>query len=230
MTATAPNTITHDAAARVLKLTPGELTKLVNDGQIQRVSADAYVLLHLVHGYIDHLRAEQQRIIQRPLQAEIADHLDVSDRRVRELAVEWGIDSKSISLAEWRVRYIRHLREQAAGRATEGDLDLATERARLAKEQADKIGMQNAITRRELAPSYLLEEVLAAAGAKVAAILDAIPGAIRRRNQNLTAADIETIASEIAKARNIAAAITLEELEAEAAASASAAPAETLDA
>jgi DtxR family Mn-dependent transcriptional regulator len=29
-----PNTITHDAAARVLKLTPGELTKLVTDGHI----------------------------------------------------------------------------------------------------------------------------------------------------------------------------------------------------
>ena len=130
----------------------------------------------------------------------------------------------------WLRAYCAHMREIAAGRATNGDLDLATERARLAKEQADKIGMQNAITRRELAPSYLLEEVLAAAGAKVAAILDAIPGAIRRRNQNLTAADIETIASEIAKARNIAAAITLDELENQAAESAAAAPAETLDA
>lgn len=230
MTQPAPTTITHDAAARVLKLTPGELTKLVDAGHIQRTGKDAYLLIPLVHGYIDHLRAEQQRIVERPLQAEIADHLDISDRRVRELAVEWGIDSKSIALATWRVRYIRHLREQAAGRATEGDLDLATERARLAKEQADKIGMQNAITRRELAPSYLLEEVLAAAGGKVAAILDAIPGAIRRRNQSLTAVDIETIASEIAKARNIAAAITLEELEAAAAASAAEAPAEIIEA
>jgi phage terminase Nu1 subunit (DNA packaging protein) len=58
----------------------------------------------------------------------------------------------------------------------------------------------------------MLEAVIAAAGTRAAAILDAIPGAIRRRNQALTAADIETIASEIAKARNIAAGMTLDDL------------------
>lgn len=91
-------------------------------------------------------------------------------------------------------------------------LNLKRPQDRLAGEQADKIAMQNAVTRRELAPTYLLEQVLAAAGARVAAILDAIPGAIRRRNQALTAADIEIIAVEIAKARNIAAALTLDDL------------------
>jgi phage terminase Nu1 subunit (DNA packaging protein) len=157
-------------------------------------------------------------------QASIGIHLDLDQSSVSRLCKDLGIDHKTASLAEIRIAYIRHLRETAAGRLASGSLDLATERARLAKEQADKIGMQNAVSRRELAPSYLLEEILAATGAKVAAILDGIPGAIRRRNQALTASDIHTIASEIAKARNLAASMTLDQLESEAVAAASAAP------
>ena len=151
-------------------------------------------------------------------QQAFGDMVGISQPMVSDLVARSVLSVGDVA-AVWLLAYCAHMREIAAGRATNGDLDLATERARLAKEQADKIGMQNAITRRELAPTYLLEEVLSAAGAKAAAILDAIPGAIRRRNQNLTAADIETIASEIAKARNIAAAISLDDLEAEIAAS-----------
>lgn len=207
------NTISHDAAARVLKLAPADLARLVEQGAVPRVSRDAYQLMPLVHGYLDHLRAEQDRIIQRPTQAEIAEHLDISDRRVRELAVEWGIDSREISLSAWRIRYLRHLREQAAGRAAAGDLDLAVERARLAKEQADRIAMQNAVTRKELAPAHLIEEVLARAGARAAKLLDTIPGELRRRAASLTADDLSTVAGVIVKARNIAAAVSLADLE-----------------
>jgi phage terminase Nu1 subunit (DNA packaging protein) len=137
-------------------------------------------------------------------QASIGIHLDLDQSSVSRLCKDLGIDHKTASLAEIRIAYIRHLREQAAGRATNGDLDLATERARLAKEQADRIAFQNAITRRELMPTIMLEDILAATGAKVAAILDGIPGAIR--------------------ARNLAASMTLDQLESEAAAAASAAP------
>lgn len=207
------NTISHDAAARVLKLAPADLARLVDQGAVPRVSRDAYQLMPLVHGYLDHLRAEQDRIIQRPTQAEIAEHLDISDRRVRELAVEWGIDSREISLSAWRIRYLRQLREQAAGRAAAGDLDLAVERARLAKEQADRIAMQNAVTRKELAPAHLIEEVLARAGARAAKLLDTIPGELRRRAASLTADDLSTVAGVIVKARNIAAAVSLADLE-----------------
>jgi phage terminase Nu1 subunit (DNA packaging protein) len=221
--------ITHDTASRLIGVTPGELETLVRDGVVRREDKNRYTVPVLVLDYITHLREAKNKLETAPRQVETAAHVDLSDRSVRELENKLGLTAGGYSLTEFRIAYIRHLREQAAGRATEGDLDLATERARLAKEQADKISYQNAITRRELAPSYLLEEVLAAAGAKVAAVLDAIPGSIRRRNQNLTAADIETIASEIAKARNIAAAITLEELEAEASESAAASQMEIIE-
>jgi terminase small subunit / prophage DNA-packing protein len=135
----------------------------------------------------------------------------ISQPSVSDL-IRRGVLLENQPASVWLRAYCSHLREMAAGRATAGDLDLATERAALARAQREKIEMQNAVTRKELAPAYLLEEILASAGARMGAIFDAIPGAIRRRNQTLTAADLETIATEIAKARNIAAALTLDDL------------------
>lgn len=89
---------------------------------------------------------------------------------------------------------------------------MAAERAGLAKAQRERIEMQNAVTRRELAPVVLIEEVLAKAGSRVAGILDAIPGMIKRRVHSLTSGDIDLIAGEVARARNVAAAISLDDL------------------
>jgi phage terminase Nu1 subunit (DNA packaging protein) len=111
--------------------------------------------------------------------------------------------------------YCSHLREQAAGRATNGTLDLATERAGLAKEQREKIAMQNAVTRGELAPVALIEEVLSQAGGKIAGIFDAIPGAVRRRVPGIPAEEIKNIAGEIARVRNIVAGMSLADLRAD---------------
>jgi phage terminase Nu1 subunit (DNA packaging protein) len=81
----------------------------------------------------------------------------------------------------------------------------------LAREQRDRIAMQNAVTRRELAPVATLEMALATMGRKVAAVLESIPVNIKRRSKNLTAEDIAIITGEINRARNIAAAAQLEE-------------------
>lgn len=72
--------------------------------------------------------------------------------------------------------------------------------------------MQNAVTRGELAPVILIEEVLTKAASKTAGILDAIPGMIRRRVPQLTADDIDLIAGEVAKARNTVARMSLADL------------------
>lgn len=93
-------------------------------------------------------------------------------------------------------------------------LDLAVERAALVRAQRERIEMQNAVTRGELAPVAALEQVLAAAGARVAGIFDAIPGALRRRS-SLPVADIEFVDAEIAKARNIVAGLRLADLAAD---------------
>lgn len=207
--------LNHDTAARLLDLTPGELTTLVNRGVIPRVGKDAYNLGPLVIAYVRHLRDQQGRIEQKPTQAEIAAHLDISDRRLRELLTEFDLDHKQVPLAEIRIRYLRKLREEAAGRSAGGDLDLAGERALLAKEQRIRIEMQNAVTRKELAPVDMIEEVLAKAGSRAARILDTIPGLIRRRAPDLNADILDAVQAEVAKARNIAAAISLADLDEE---------------
>lgn len=124
-----------------------------------------------------------------------------------------GIDWKTADLSDIRVAYIRHIREQAAGRATVGSLDLATERAGLAKAQRERIEMQNAVTRNELAPVILIEEVLTKAASKVAGIFDAIPGMVRRRFPDMSADVIDGIAGEIARGRNIVSSLSLADLD-----------------
>ncbi|MFZ6690242.1 terminase small subunit [Undibacterium sp. SXout20W] len=110
----------------------------------------------------------------------------------------------------WLIDYCAHIREQAAGRAAAGDLDLASERAALAKVQRERIEMQNAITRRELAPVSILELALATVGRKVAAVLESIPIEIKRRTKNLSREDFDILVAEITKARNIAATANFE--------------------
>lgn len=145
-------------------------------------------------------------------QQDIAGHLDMSQQAVSELMGELGMDWKAASLDEIRVAYIRRLREIAAGRATSGDLDLATERAALARAQRERIEMKNAVDRGELAPVSLIEEVLTKAAARSAGILDAIPGMVRRRVPQLSADEIDLIAEQVARARNIVAGMSLADL------------------
>lgn len=145
-------------------------------------------------------------------QKEIGEHLDLDQSQVSRLCQELAIDWKTAGLDPIRIAYIQRLREQAAGRATAGDLDLATERARLAREQADKVAMQNAVTRGELTPTVLLEQVLAGTASRIAGILDAIPGLVKRRVPELKVTDIEAIAAEIIKVRNTVAAMSLSDV------------------
>lgn len=92
-------------------------------------------------------------------QAEIAAHLDLTDRTVRDLKKRgvFNADGRGqLDLDACRVAYIRHLRERAAGRTSDEaeaeGLDLVAEKARLAKEQADHYAMRNAEKRGELVP------------------------------------------------------------------------------
>ena len=144
-------------------------------------------------------------------QKRFGEIVGISQPAVSDLLTR-GVLTDGATLGDWLLDYCRNLREQAAGRAATGDLDLATERARLAREQADKIAMQNACSRRELTPTVVLEQVLAGAAAKIAGILGAIPGMVRRRVPQLTAGDIDMIAAEVAKARNTVASMSLADL------------------
>lgn len=157
------NHITHDVAARLIGVVPAELAALVAAGKVRRADKNAYSLPVLVQDYIGHLKSENERRGRAPKQAEIAEHLDLSERSVREFLHMAKLDHKSASLDEIRIAYIRHQREMAAGRSAAGDLDLATERALLAREQRIRIEMENKVSREQLLPAALIEPKLNAA-------------------------------------------------------------------
>lgn len=144
-------------------------------------------------------------------QRQFADMIGVSESAVSSM-VRDGIIVAGQPVGSWIKDYCARLREQAAGRAASGDLDLAGERARLAKEQADKIAMQNAEKRAELGPVSLIEQVLTKAAGRISGVFDAIPGMVKRRVPNLRSEDIDLIAGEVAKARNIVEAMKLSDI------------------
>lgn len=63
-----------------------------------------------------------------PTQRDIAKHLDLSERRVRDVMYQLGVDWKKASMDEIREAYIRDLRDKAGGRG--GDDHAALTKAR----------------------------------------------------------------------------------------------------
>lgn len=215
MSTPAPATVGHDSAAALLQVSPAALTQLVAAGHVRRAAPGKFIPAQVIRDYIAYLHAEPERVERTPTQAEIAAHLDMSDRNLRDVLRALDLDHKEVPLSTIRTAYIRRLREEAAGRGGEATFELAAERARLAKEQADKIAMQNAERRGELAPANLLEQVLAKAGARAGRILETIPGTLRRRLPQLTAEDVSVVSRIVAKAQNVASTMRLADIDAD---------------
>lgn len=148
-------------------------------------------------------------------QVQFGDMVGISQQAVSDL-LRRRVLADGASADEWLLAYCDHLRGIAAGRGGEASLELSAERARLTKEQADKIEMQNAVMRGELAPSRLIEEVIARAGSRMGRLLDTIPGLLRRRLPQLTADDVAAVALVVTKARNVAASMSLEDIDSDA--------------
>jgi phage terminase Nu1 subunit (DNA packaging protein) len=113
-------------------------------------------------------------------------------------------------MESWNRLYCAHLREQAAGRATIGEINLATERAMLAKEQRLRLEMQNAVTRREYAPIEAMEIGLSHGFSRVGSQLDTIVGKLRKRSDVLTVNDLDLVSEVIATVRNDIANMTID--------------------
>ncbi len=195
--------ISHDAAASLLQVAPDELTRLVGAGLVRRAAPGKYSPAQIIRDYISHLQREPDRRERAPTQAEIAAHLDMSERNLRDLLEQLGITHTKSTLAEIRIAYVRRLREQAAGRlGSEGGLDLVQERAALAREQRLSIEIKNALLRGEYAPVALLGEVLAMASQAVAERFEQLPGQLRKTCPDLPTAAVDQVMSGIASARN----------------------------
>lgn len=142
-------------------------------------------------------------------QGQFADMVGVTQQAISD-QLSRGVLQRGDTAAGWLRAYCRNLREQAAGRASMGDLDLVQERARLAKEQADKVAMANAVERRELAPVSLMEVTLSKLGRQIIGILEALPVNLKMNCPHLTTEDLALITAQIIKARNYAANIELQ--------------------
>lgn len=140
------------------------------------------------------------------LQSEFAELVGVSEAAVSGWVTD-GVLAKGQTARQWLGAYIKRLRDAASGR--DADSPLATERARLASEQADRVAMANAVMRKQLAPASLLEEVLANVCRQIATIFDAIPSQLRTRCPDLPGDAMRIVEDEIARARSLAASATL---------------------
>jgi phage terminase Nu1 subunit (DNA packaging protein) len=134
----------------------------------------------------------------------------VSQQAVSE-QIRAGVLPEGAPLGEWLLAYCHHLREQAAGRSADGEL--ARERARLAREQADRVAMENAQSRREVAPIATLEVVLGKLAGDVASTLNGLIPRIKRRLPDVPASVLAIIDEELFKIRARAAAVSLEDAE-----------------
>lgn len=137
-------------------------------------------------------------------QTEFGDLVGISQQAVSELQTS-GLWKSQVTTIENVRAYCAKLREEAAGRDTE----LARERARLAREQADGIALKNAAQRREYAPVVMLEQALATACRQIVGVLETLPRQLRAKCAHLTSADIAIVEAEIVKVRNYAAATKL---------------------
>jgi phage terminase Nu1 subunit (DNA packaging protein) len=144
-------------------------------------------------------------------QEQFGDLVGVSQPVVSDLLTR-GILLAGQPAATWLRAYTKHLRELAAGRGADGEL--ARERARLAREQADRVAMDNAVNRRELAPVSVLELVLAKMAGDVGSLLQGLVPRVRRR-VDLPGDALRILDEEVTKARNRAAAMTLADAEEE---------------
>lgn len=127
----------------------------------------------------------------------------MSQPAVSEL-VSKGVLTEGQGADVWLLAYCHRLREQAAGRlgSEVGGLDLAAERAALARAQRMGIEIKNAVLRGEYASVDLLGEVLARASQAVAERFDHLPGQLKKACPDLPPDALQQILSVVATARN----------------------------
>ena len=155
-------------------------------------------------------------------QVEVATHLDLSDRQVRNLLADGVLPASKgaggLDIDACRLAYIRYLRGLSSGqvkaeapRSVPGEVDpmaealLLQERLRLTAAQAEGQELKNEITKRKSVPVEFSTFVLSRIAAEIASGLDTLPLTLKRRHPDLEVRHIESVQRELAKVRNRAA-------------------------
>lgn len=121
-----------------------------------------------------------------------------------------GVIAEGQTLGEWLRLYCSHLEKIGNDRAASGDLELATERAKLAKAQRERIDMQNAVTLSEFGPIAELEKGLSHCMAAVSSKLGDIPNRLAQEVASLNQDDLMLVSGIIVEIQHDISAIEVD--------------------
>jgi phage terminase Nu1 subunit (DNA packaging protein) len=134
------------------------------------------------------------------LREEISAHLDLSVQRIRSL-IRQDVLSKSGSLDEYRIAYIRWLRGKAhvsgAGPSGPGSMNLTQERARLTRAQSEKTEIEVAYLRGDSLPRTLITETWQMHAAAVRSRFLGLTSKLKMLIPRLTAEEGEIVDREV---------------------------------
>lgn len=138
-----------------------------------------------------------------------ANLFNITVRRIQQLAKD-GIIPKSgrgryplIGAVKGYVGYLQTLRlSNEPIVPSDKDLDPVQEKARLDRERRIYQAVVTEMKLGELIPIELIGFVMARVGAEIAAILESLPAKVKKNYPKMTAAQVNVIKKEIAKARN----------------------------
>ena len=134
-------------------------------------------------------------------QAQLAQLVGLSEARVSQLLADGSLPAGGTGI-EWLLAYCARLREQAAGRSSTGPLDLAQERAALAREQRSSYAIKNAVALGEYASISLLADVLSFASQAVVDRLEALPAHLKRAAPDMDELTRRALEQTISSCRN----------------------------
>lgn len=141
-------------------------------------------------------------------QKEIAQHLDLTPRRVHGLVKEGLLPASKgpggYDLDACRIAYIRYLRGVSTGqvkekRDGEGQPSAGDYQAQLEFEKWREKKRENDIEEKLVGPFSLIKDTIERTGSVIMANLEALPGEMKRANPELTSHDINAVKKTIAK-------------------------------
>ncbi|CAI1718262.1 MULTISPECIES: terminase small subunit [Serratia] len=148
-------------------------------------------------------------------QAEVAVHLDLTDRQLRNLQKQPGAPvpkrKGDYDLDAWRVYYINYLRavksvqeETVDGKEANRDIQLQKAKIRLTEAQAYAQELKNLKDDQMVVDTAFCSFALSRLANDIAAILDGVPLAMQRRFTDMSEVQLDFLKIQIAKAMNTA--------------------------
>jgi phage terminase Nu1 subunit (DNA packaging protein) len=143
-------------------------------------------------------------------QKKVAEHIDLSSRRVRELIKDGVLPASKgtggLDVDACRLAYVRYLRGLSTGQVKENSTDPNNEKKDypdlLDKERHRKLKRENDIDDKLVAPVLLLTEALEKAASMIVPALESLPLEIKRKFPEVTGGQINIVKKTVATCRN----------------------------